>query len=133
MPHWNMEYQVLYEDYRKSLGAERKKIKTVCRVSEFGARQRSLFAECQDGWHSAKNFNFFLKTPLCRVPGRVALGKEFKKIKKILCRVPDREHSAKIFFKNPLFAECQPDWHSAKNFKKLKNTLPSARPGTFGK
>ena len=49
VPHWNMEYHVLYEDYRKSLGAGRKKIKTVCRVSAFGARQRSLFAECQDG------------------------------------------------------------------------------------
>ena len=48
VPHWNMEYQVLYEDYRKSLGAGRKKIKMVCRVSTFGARQRSLFVECQD-------------------------------------------------------------------------------------
>ena len=43
----------------KVWGQEEKKIKMVCRVSVFGARQRILFAECQDGWHSAKNFNFF--------------------------------------------------------------------------
>ena len=39
------------------------------------------------------------KEPLCRVPGRMALDKEFKKIK------------------NPFFAECQAGWHSAKNLK----------------
>ena len=27
-------------------------------------RQMSLFAECQDGWHLAKNFSFFFKKPL---------------------------------------------------------------------
>jgi len=39
--------------------------------------KKNLFAECQAGWHSAKNF-----------------------LKKILCRVPDRGHSAKGGF-NP--------------------------------
>jgi len=51
-----MEYQVLYEDYRKSLGAGRKKNKN------------DLPSVCV--WRSAKE-------PLCRVPGRLALGKEF--------------------------------------------------------
>ena len=44
---------------------------------------------------------FFKKNPLCRVPGQVALGKELKKLKKNLCRVPDRGHSAKGGFNLP--------------------------------
>ena len=47
MPHWNMEYQVLYEDCRKSLEVKREK-NMVCRVSKNDTRQRSLFAECQE-------------------------------------------------------------------------------------
>ena len=47
MPHWNMEYQVLYEDCRKSLEVKSEKNK-VCRVSKNDTRQRSLFAECQE-------------------------------------------------------------------------------------
>ena len=118
--HWNMEYHVLYEDYRKSLGVGRKKIKMVCRVSGFGARQRSLFAECQDGWHSPKNFNFFKKNPLCRVPDWVALGKEFKKINKKFAECQIGGTRQRIFLKKSLFAECQAGWYSAKNLKKIK-------------
>ena len=47
MPHWNMEYQVLYEDCRKSLEVKSEK-NMVCRVSKNDTRQRSPFAECQD-------------------------------------------------------------------------------------
>ena len=59
MPHCNMEYQVLYEDYKKSLVVKSETKIWFARVSKNDTRQRSLFAECQDGWHSAKNFNFF--------------------------------------------------------------------------
>ena len=48
MPHWNMEYQVLYEDCRKSLEVKNDKKNMVRRVSKNDTRQRSLFAECQE-------------------------------------------------------------------------------------
>ena len=79
MPHWNMEYQVLYEDRRKSLEIKSEK-NMVCRVSKNNTQQITgggslpsvriitlgkdefyrvlLFAEC-----SALG-----KPPLCRVP-----------------------------------------------------------------
>ena len=47
MPHWNMEYQVLSEDYRKSLEVKSEK-NMVYGVSKNDNRQRSLFAECQE-------------------------------------------------------------------------------------
>ena len=67
----------------------------VYRVSKNDTRQRRLFAECQDVWHTTKIFKFFLKTP--SLPSASPIGTR----RRIL--------------------------------KKLKNTLPSARPGTFGK
>ena len=97
VPHWNMEYQVLYEDCRKSLEVKNEK-NMVCRVSKNNTRQisslpsaktagtrqrvliffkKTLFAKCQAGWHSTKNLKKIKKKPLCRVPGQVALGKEF--------------------------------------------------------
>jgi len=42
-----MEYQVLYEDRRKSLEVKSEK-KLVCRVSKNDTRQKRLFAEYQE-------------------------------------------------------------------------------------
>ena len=47
MPHWNMEYQVLYEDCRKSLKVKSEK-KWFAECQKNDTRQRSLFAECQE-------------------------------------------------------------------------------------
>ena len=87
MPHWNMEYQVLYEDYRKNLEVKSEKKYMVCRVSKNDTRQRSIFAECQDGWHSANIFVNFFKKPLFAE-----------------CQIGDTRQT--IFFKKKLFAEC---------------------------
>jgi len=49
----------------------------------------------------------------------MALGKEiFFKKKFKLCRVPEREHSAKKFKKNSNFAECRPEGTRQRNFLK---------------
>ena len=47
MPHWNMEYQVLYEDCRKSLEVKSEKI-WFAECQKNNTWQRSPFAECQD-------------------------------------------------------------------------------------
>ena len=80
-----------------ALGKEnfQKKIKALCRVpsglalgKEFFLKKKS-FAECMEGWHSAKKILKKKIKALCRVPHVLALGKEsFKKNLKNLCRVP---------------------------------------------
>ena len=47
MTHWNMEYQVLYEDCRKSLEVKSEK-KMVCPVSKKCHSVNHRFAECQE-------------------------------------------------------------------------------------
>ena len=71
------------------------------------------------------------KSPLCRVLGRMALGKEFfKKIKKThLYRVPGQVALGKEFKKiKKYFAECQIEALGKDFFFKKKPSLPSATP-----
>ena len=82
MPHWNMEYQVLYEDCRKSLEVKSEEKNIVCRVSKNDTRQITTLPSVRTYGTRQRILKKNKKSPLCRVPVRVALGKEFKKIKK---------------------------------------------------
>ena len=100
MPHWNMEYQVLYENYRKnlevksgkkySLPSVKKKHSVkepLCRVSGEDTRQRinggcwplTEASLCQVFWFA--ECRALGKPPLCRVL--------------VVCRVLSLWHSAK--------------------------------------
>ena len=93
-----MEYQVLYEDYRKTLEVKSEKKIWFAECLRLALGKGASLPSARTAGTRQRIIIFLKQTRLCRVPGRVALGKEFKKIKKTLCRVLDRGHSAKIFF-----------------------------------
>ena len=115
-----MEYQVLYEDCRKSLEVKSEK-NMICRVSKNDTRQRILFAECQERTLRKELTAVALcrvllfdtrqtwslpSVILCRVfgtrqttflPSASCLPSAFSLAlgKQPLYRVPDKKHSAK--------------------------------------
>ena len=130
MPHWNMEYQILHEDCRKSLEVKSEK-NMVCRVSKNDTRHIIALPSVRRR-HSAKGNGGcrpLTVVALCQVfrfaecltldkPGlcRVLLFAECSALgKPRLCRVLSLWHSV-----NSLFTECpikstrQSLGHSAK-------------------
>jgi len=63
------------------------------------------------------------------VSARLALDKEFKKIKKNFAECQIGTLGKDFFFKKTLFAECQTKWRSAKNLKKIKKNFAECQIG----
>jgi hypothetical protein len=89
-------------NHKKFGGQNKKNTNVLCRVSAGDTRQSILCRE-PPGWHSAKKCKLIFaechlvdtrQRSLCRVSPIWHSTKHILKIKKNLCRVPDRGHSA---------------------------------------